>query len=458
MSDAQILRPRAKGRFRGVMTELLHRPRAAFGMAVIAVMVFCAVFAPWIMPHDPFEQSFDGLDLMGGPLPPGGDYLLGTDLLGRDLASRLVLGTRTSLIIGVLANGIAILLGAGVGITAGYFGGWIGAILMRFTDLMMAFPALLLAIAFSASIGGLATLIGTPPNALLAGYMAESWGVEIGFAQWMAVGLPVSLILLVLAWGLLTKLLFRLDKEALAGAEDLLARELHDLGPMRRPEAMVLAVFVATGAAWVLRPLLDGLFPAVQITDPGIAIVAGLLLFAIPAEPSRRLFLLDWPSTGKLPWGVLLLFGGGLSLGAAINDTGLSAWIAQQLSAAEGLPAWAIMVLVTGAVMTVSHLTSNTATAAAFLPLIASLAISLGENPLLLAVPAVMGASAAFMMPVATPPNAIIFASGQLTVADMARAGVWLCLAALVLVIGAAYALLPVVFGVMPGVVPGWAG
>jgi peptide/nickel transport system permease protein len=150
MSDTQILHPRTRGRFRGVMTDLLRRPRAAFGMAVIAVMVFCAVFAPWIMPHDPFEQSFDGLTLMGGPLPPGGDYLLGTDLLGRDLASRLILGTRTSLIIGVVANGIAVILGAGVGIAAGYFGGWTAAVLMRFTDLMMAFPALLLAIVLAA--------------------------------------------------------------------------------------------------------------------------------------------------------------------------------------------------------------------------------------------------------------------------------------------------------------------
>ncbi|MGR3494027.1 ABC transporter permease [Citreimonas sp.] len=133
-----------------VFVELMKRPRSAFGMAVILVMVFAAIFAPWIMPHDPFEQSFDGLSLVGAPLPPGGDFPLGTDLLGRDLASRLILGTRTSLIIGVLANGIAILLGAGVGITAGYFGGWIGAILMRFTDLMMAFPALLLAIVLAA--------------------------------------------------------------------------------------------------------------------------------------------------------------------------------------------------------------------------------------------------------------------------------------------------------------------
>jgi peptide/nickel transport system permease protein len=150
MSETQTTRPRAQNRFRVVMGELLRRPRAAFGMTIIAIMVLAAIFAPWIMPADPFEQRFDGLDLMGGPLPPGGDYLLGTDLLGRDLASRLILGTRTSLIIGVVANGIAVILGAGVGIAAGYFGGWTAAILMRFTDLMMAFPALLLAIVLAA--------------------------------------------------------------------------------------------------------------------------------------------------------------------------------------------------------------------------------------------------------------------------------------------------------------------
>jgi len=142
--------PRRGARTARVIRELLMRPRSAFGLIVIVLMVGAAVFAPWLMPHDPFEQSFDGLSLVGAPLPPGGEFPLGTDLLGRDLASRLILGTRTSLIIGVLANGIAILLGAGVGITAGYFGGWIGAILMRFTDLMMAFPALLLAIVLAA--------------------------------------------------------------------------------------------------------------------------------------------------------------------------------------------------------------------------------------------------------------------------------------------------------------------
>ncbi len=139
-----------RGHAREVWAQLLRRPRAVFGLTVVIVMVCVAVFAPWIMPRDPFEQSFDGLSVMGGPLPPGGAYLLGTDLLGRDLASRLILGTRTSLIIGVVANGIAVLLGAGVGITAGYFGGWTAAILMRFTDLMMAFPALLLAIVLAA--------------------------------------------------------------------------------------------------------------------------------------------------------------------------------------------------------------------------------------------------------------------------------------------------------------------
>jgi peptide/nickel transport system permease protein len=133
-----------------VFSQLFNRPSAVFGIAVILLMLFAAVFAPWLMPHDPFEQSFDGLTLMGEPLPPGGEFPLGTDLLGRDLASRLILGTRTSLIIGVLANGIAVLMGAFVGILAGYFGGWLGMVLMRFTDLMMAFPALLLAIVLAA--------------------------------------------------------------------------------------------------------------------------------------------------------------------------------------------------------------------------------------------------------------------------------------------------------------------
>ncbi|MGA0362731.1 MAG: ABC transporter permease [bacterium] len=133
-----------------VFGQLFNRPSAVFGIAVILLMLFAAVFAPWLMPHDPFEQSFDGLTLMGEPLPPGGEFPLGTDLLGRDLASRLILGTRTSLIIGVLANGIAVVMGAFVGVLAGYFGGWLGMVLMRFTDLMMAFPALLLAIVLAA--------------------------------------------------------------------------------------------------------------------------------------------------------------------------------------------------------------------------------------------------------------------------------------------------------------------
>ncbi|MEX5600672.1 ABC transporter permease [Pseudophaeobacter sp. C1-32P7] len=148
-TDGQMSAGRG-ARSRRVIYELMTRPRSAFGMVIIILMVGAALLAPWIMPHDPFEQSFDGLSLAGAPLPPGADFPLGTDLLGRDLASRLILGTRTSLIIGILANGIAILLGAGVGITAGYFGGWIGAVLMRFTDLMMAFPALLLAIVLAA--------------------------------------------------------------------------------------------------------------------------------------------------------------------------------------------------------------------------------------------------------------------------------------------------------------------
>ncbi len=307
--------------------------------------------------------------------------------------------------------------------------------------------ALLLGIAFSASIGGLATLIGTPPNALLAGFMAESYGRPIGFAQWMIVGLPVSLVLLVLAWGLLTRVLYRLDTAPLPGAEALLQRELAHLGPVQRAEWLVGLVFLLAAAGWVTRPLLNDLFPGAHISDSGIAVVAALLLFALPADLGRRTFLMDWPSTRGLPWGVLLLFGGGLSLGGAIQGTGLSEWIAQELTLLAPWPLPLVILLAAGTVMLVSHLTSNTATTAAFLPLIASLAFTVDAAVLRLTAPAVLAASCAFMMPVATPPNAIVFASGQLTVAQMVRGGALLCVIALILVVAVAYTLVPLAFG-----------
>ncbi len=311
--------------------------------------------------------------------------------------------------------------------------------------------ALLLAIAYGASLGGIATLIGTPPNALLAAFLQQTTGQPLGFARWMAYALPLSLVLLVAAWLLLTRVAFRVPRRPLAGARQVIAEGLNTLGPVTGPEKRVAAVFATVAALWLLRPALGDALPAgIGLTDPMIAIAGALALFVLPSGRQAGERLLDWGQTKRLPWGVLILFGGGLSLAAAIADSGLAAWIAGELS---GLAAWPIGVVllgVVGAVILLTELTSNTATAAAFLPLLAELATSLGRDPLVLAVPAAIAASCAFMLPVATPPNAIVFGSGRVTIAQMVRAGIWLNLLGAALITALAFVLLPLVFGVSP--------
>ena len=313
--------------------------------------------------------------------------------------------------------------------------------------------ALLLGIAYAASIGGLATLVGTPPNALLAAYMDQTYGVEVGFAQWMMVGVPLSAVMLVLAWALLVKVAYPLGTREVPGARRLIAAEITALGPPSAAERRVAAVFALVAGLWILRPLLAEAAPG--LSDPGIAVFGGLLLFVIPAGGGRA--LLDWEGARRLPWNVLILMGGGLSLGAAITASGLSEWIAAALSGLGDWPLIAIIAAVAATVMVVSHVTSNTATAAAFIPLIAALAVSLGQDPFLLLVPTVLAASTVFMLPVATPPNAIVFGSGMITAAEMARAGALLNLAALALIPAAAYVLVAAAFGAAPGVLPAWA-
>jgi len=283
--------------------------------------------------------------------------------------------------------------------------------------------ALLLGIAFAANIGGMATLIGTPPNALLAGFLAEHHGLRIGFAQWMVVGLPVALILLLACWWVLCRWVFPLPRRDLQGIRALIRQQREALGPITGPERRVTVVFVAVALAWLTRPLLDAMIPGITLTDPGIAILGALALFLLPAGGGRGENLLHWDATRQLPWGVLVLVGGGLSLGAAIGSSGLSDAVATALGGLSALPVWAMVVIVALTAMLLSHVTSNTATAATLLPLAAALAASLGEHPLLLTVPVALAASCAFMLPVATPPNAIVFGSGRIAVPDMVRAG-----------------------------------
>lgn len=303
--------------------------------------------------------------------------------------------------------------------------------------------ALLLAIAYSASIGGIATLIGTPPNALLAAYLSENQGVSIGFAQWMLIGVPVTVVMLSLTWWWLTRKDFGLASRGDSGA--MIREELSALGPLQKGEKLVGIVFVLTASAWIFRPLLsDGLMP--WLSDTGIAIAAAVAMFLIPVNVKERVFVLDWETAQGIPWGVLLLFGGGLAMAGVISSSGLAEWIAESLSVAGHLPAIVMIVLVAGVIIFLTEVTSNTATAAAFLPLLGALAMSQDLSPLLLTVPAAIAASCAFMMPVATPPNAIVFSSGHMKIQDMIRAGFALNIMGIVVVTLLSYLLLGLVF------------
>ena len=305
-------------------------------------------------------------------------------------------------------------------------------------------PALLLGLAYGANIGGLGTLIGTPPNALLAGFMAETYDVTIGFLEWMFVGVPLVLVSLPLAWLLLARVLHPVGSARIAGGREALAAEARALGGLSRAEWTVGIVTAMTAAAWLTQPLLARVAPG--ISDAGIAVAGALLLFLLPvANNGAR--ALNWEAAERLPWGVLVLFGGGLSLASGIQDTGLAVWIGEALGGIGTWPAILVVLAVTTVIVFLTELTSNTATAAAFLPVVSSLAVAIGANPLLLAVPTALGASCAFMMPVATPPNAIVFGSGRVTMPQMMRAGIWLNLVFIVLITAVALWLAPRVLG-----------
>lgn len=286
--------------------------------------------------------------------------------------------------------------------------------------------ALMLGIAYAASIGSLGTLIGTPPNTLLAGYMADTHGVHIGFGQWMLVGVPLAAIVLFFCWFLLTKVLFKPEIDEIPGGRKLIAQEYEKLGKMGSGEARVLVLFIAAALAWIFVPILWPENP--PMTDAGIAVAVGLLLFATPAGPAAKkgVRLIDWETATKLPWGVLLLFGGGLALSGQFTSSGLTKWIGQSVGSLGTLPILLIVLLVTTGVIFLTELTSNTATAATFLPVAGGIALGMGYDPLLLAIPVALAATCAFMLPVATPPNAIAYGSGYVTMGQMIKGGLWL--------------------------------
>ena len=304
--------------------------------------------------------------------------------------------------------------------------------------------ALMLGIAYAASVGSLATIIGTPPNTLLAGYLSAEHDIQLGFGQWMLVGLPLAVVMLVITWLLLTKVLFRPEIERIPGGRKLFDDELRRLGPTSSGEKRVLVVFAAAAVAWVAVPLV---FEEPPISDAGIALAAGLLLVLLPAGAQRGVRLLTWDAALALPWGVLLLFGGGLALSSQFSGSGLTDWIGEQAGALGALPVILLVVVATTGIIFLTELTSNTATAATFLPVAGGVALGLGLDPMLLAVPVALAATCAFMLPVATPPNAIAYGSGYVTIGQMIRGGLWLNLIGILLITLVTMTLLVWVFG-----------
>lgn len=315
--------------------------------------------------------------------------------------------------------------------------------------------ALLLSVAYGATTGGMATLIGTPPNALLAAYVEKVYKWDIGFGQWMLLGVPVVLVTLPVVYWVLTRVSFRLGDEELPGVAELLRKEKESLGAVSRGEAIVAAVFVLTAAAWVFQPLIAKKFPLV--TDTTIAMVGGLALFLIPVNFKRGEFVMTWEATKGLPWDVLLLFGGGLALAGNIEKHGLSRYLGDLAGALHGLPVIVTICVICFGILMLTELTSNTATAATFLPIAAAIALSLGQNPLLMLIPVALAANCSYMLPVGTPPNAIVFGSGHITLPQMARAGMWLNLLLVPIIVGLVLLLGPWVFDLEIGAQPAWA-
>ena len=303
--------------------------------------------------------------------------------------------------------------------------------------------ALLLGVAYGATIGGMATLVGTAPNAMLVAFMDETYGTQIDFARWMMVGLPLAAVMLPMAWLVLTRLVFTVDFHTSVEGRAELRRMRDELGPMKTPEKRVAIVFVAMAMAWVTRPLLTQIPFLAPLEDSMIAIAGAIALFLVASGDKSDPILIRWKYAEQLPLSVLILFGGGLSLAAAVNGSGLSEWIGGNLQQVSEWPVFAIVILAATMIIFLTELTSNIATTATFLPVVAAVAIESGIDPIVLTVPITFAASCAFMLPVATPPNAIVFGSGLLTVPKMARAGLALNLVGVVVVSIAALTLAP---------------
>ncbi|MDK1474906.1 DASS family sodium-coupled anion symporter [Streptomyces sp. 549] len=304
---------------------------------------------------------------------------------------------------------------------------------------------LMLAIAYAATIGGLGTLIGSPPNLIMSGFVQQNYDITIAFADWMKVGVPLATVFLIIAWLFLTRVAYPTKLKDVVGGKEVIQQEIDKLGRMSRGEWNVLVIFAGAALLWVFKqPItnwgtLTSLLPfTANLTDEAVAIGAVVLLFLIPVSLKKGITqTMDWRTAQSgIPWGVLLLFGGGLSLAKAVQETKLSDWIGTRMSGLGTLPTVLLIAVVCLIILMLTELTSNTATASTFLPVLGGVAVGIGLDPLLLLAPAALAATCSFMLPVGTPPNAIVFGSGYVTMPQMVRAGLWLNIIGMLLITG----------------------
>lgn len=305
--------------------------------------------------------------------------------------------------------------------------------------------ALMLAIAYSASIGGIATLIGTPPNLVLAGVVEETYGYEITFSQWFLFGFPISVILLFICWQYLTKIAFKFKQKEFPGGRAEIKRLLQQLGKISYEEKLVAFVFALTAFCWITRSfLLQKILP--QLDDTIIAIAFAILLFLIPSKDKKDK-LINWSEAVKLPWGIIILFGGGMALAKGFETSGLAFWLGSQMTVFGGLTLILLILVLIASVNFLTEITSNLATTAMLLPVLAPMALTVDVHPLVLMVAAAVAASCAFMLPVATPPNAVVFGSGYLRIPDMVSKGIVMNVISIIILTLFVYFVLPELWG-----------
>ena len=318
---------------------------------------------------------------------------------------------------------------------------------------------MILGVGYGVTMGSMATIIGQPPMALMTAYLRESHSFEMGFGQWMIVGVPFALVMTAACWLVLTKIVFRPEMNDIPGGDELIRKEHRNLGSMRTAEKRIALVFLVAIFFWVAVPfiaeiaVIQDYLPFLEsISDAQVAIAAAMACFIVPAEKRRDNpksgALLTWSATREVPWGLLLLFGGGLSLSAMFTATGLSEWVGTQVSGLSFLPGWAIVLAVIIVGLALTELTSNTATAAAFFPIFGAVAVAVGVDPLIMTIAVAMAVCSAYMLPVATPSNAVAFGSGEITIKQMVRAGVWMNMISMVMIMIVLHTLVPLAFNV----------